>query len=310
MTQTAGANAPDHHFQLHETRAYAGGKRLVLWSLTPVARPVVGTILLGAGFGRRMSDSAALALYLCHNGFRVYRYDPLCHRGMSDGDIIDHTMTVGYTSLTAALDWICQREDSRVGVFAMSLSARLAYRLAARDRRVAFLISAAGVVHLRDTLRRVNDGVDYAGWPRSDLPPVLNIERQPVRPALFLDDARAHDWLTLEGTCADFAQIRVPIITFHGDSDPWVQLADVKRAFAQGDATARELVEMRATAHDLARNAAIARTVLSRVTAAALELAGSPSTADEPSFDGLVRRRLLESRLQREPVASEGCISP
>jgi acyl transferase len=142
-------------FEQHETRL-GDGRRVAIWTVAPAAGPIHPLpIVVGAGFCRRMHHFAPVALYGAYNGFRVCRYDPVNHVGLSDGELWNFTLGDSCDSLRAAIDWTFERTGQRPAVVATSLTARMAYQVAAETDRVARVITAVGVVNVRATLARV-----------------------------------------------------------------------------------------------------------------------------------------------------------
>jgi acyl transferase len=284
-------------FDTHETRL-ADGRRLALWSLQP-ARPQRSTpLVIGAGFSRRMHHFSSLAMYAAYNGHASYRYDPVNHVGLSEGEMSEYTMTDGLESLRAAVDWAHARHGERVGVVATSLTARIALELAAESEHVAFVVCAVGVVHVRRTLISVF-GTDYLGMAPGDLPELATFEGNRIRPAVFCADAHARDWGSLEGTTRALARVRQPVTNFIGSDDTWVDPDEVRAVFSKGHAGPRRLYTLARGAHDLGRNPAVAHAFLLKTTEEIGRLVDAEGAPVEPSFEALTNQALLERRLQR-----------
>jgi hypothetical protein len=264
-------------FEAHRVEL-AAGRHVGMWSLRPASGPSFATpLVVASGFGRRMHHAGPIALYAAHNGFVAHRYDPVNHVGMSHGEMADFTMTDGLDSLRAAVDWASARSAGRpVGVLATSLAARVAYRLASKSDRVAFVVTAVGVVHLRRTQR-------------------------------FVRDAHAAGWYPLDHTVSELARAPQPIVNFLAEEDTWVDAAEVRDAFTRGSSGPREVHTLARSKHDFARNPAVARTFLVRATEAAMALAsrGEATEVREPTFDALTEQAIFERRIGRaRPAAS------
>lgn len=283
----------------HEHEILADGRRLVVWHTPAATGHSLPPIVLAPGFGRRMDHLGAVALYLSENGFDVYRYDGLDHVGLSDGAMTEFTMTAALESLAAVTNWVCESRDiDSVGVCAMSLGARVAYRLAATSDRVRFLATAVGVVHLRQTLNRVW-GIDLGGMTDDELPDYVEFEKKYIGTHRFAHDARKNHWFDLETTIAELAGARAPIACFASLDDEWVAPHELRAAFGKG-AGRRHVVELEGGVHDLGQNPAAARIFVQRLVQTALDLAGEPAREiAEPSFEALVERALEEGRRER-----------
>ncbi len=281
-------------------------RHLGIWSLAPASGPSFATpLVIASGFGRRMHHLGAIALYAAHNGFVTHRYDPLNHVGVSHGEMVDFTMTDGLESLRIAVEWASRRSaGSPVGVVATSLGARVAYRLASQSDRVAFVVTAVGVVNLRRTLEVVI-GRDYSVVPQAEMPEHVEVEKHPIRASRFVEDAHGGGWYPLDTTVGELAKTAHPIVNFLAEEDTWVDASEVRDAFTRGNAGPRALYTLTRSKHDFARDPAVARTFLVRSTQAVMTLAGGAvSDVREPAFDALTEQAIFERRIQRSKPAT------
>lgn len=286
------------------------GRQIVIWHSRPQSEePVRGTVLLAPGFCARMYSLAAMAAYLCANGFAVYRYDPLDHRGPSSGELADFTMTTGRYSMDQVLDWLArERGVESLGVIATSLSARIAYRVASERENVAYLVTAVGVTHLRATLERVF-GVDHMASPPEQLPEtVVFEERHHIRTLGFATDAHELGWNPAETTRAELDRASVPIVAFIARDDDWVLESEVEEALDLANHPERRMCKLEGSGHNLAKNPRIAQAMLRELTGAVmtLETGGEwlraglppsfPAIEREPTFEMLTAQVIAERR--------------
>ncbi|KQV90441.1 hypothetical protein [Rhizobacter sp. Root1221] len=285
-------------FERHEART-KDGRRVALWTLARASGPVHPTpIVIGAGFALRMHHLVSVAMYCAHNGFAVCRYDPVNHVGLSEGDMWDFTLSDSLQSLQAAVDWMCTRTGrQQVAVVATSLTARVAFELAAQSDRVGLVVTAVGVTHVRETLKRVF-GDDFSQYAAKDLPECIVHERKKIG-RNFVADAHAHDWWSLDGCIRSLRRVRKPLVNFIGSDDAWVDPADVHRAFSEGSAGPRKLLTLDRAPHDLSRDASVARTFLTRTVEELLSAEGVKDSARVPPFEALMDQALNERRIQR-----------
>lgn len=90
------------------------GRTVAVWRDSPSDNAGTGPIVVMApGFGQRMRSSGVLALMLVYNGATVYRFDALDHVGISDGEIVDYSVTELMQALTAVVDNVRKREGWR-----------------------------------------------------------------------------------------------------------------------------------------------------------------------------------------------------
>ncbi|WP_394821162.1 hypothetical protein [Pendulispora albinea] len=284
----------------HTVRS-ARGRNIAVWALESTSQPTPPRpIVLAPGFARRMDHLGPLAVYLAHNGFTVYRYDSLDHVGLSDGTMLDFSMSAGLESMDAVVDWVRARHAvPEVGVIAMSLMARVAYQLASRHPGIAFLLLAVGVVNVRRTLHAVWNH-DIAGTPVEALPTYVEFEGHYIRSRGFWTDAQEKDWWSVEGTVRALQAVDRPLACFASPEDEWVDASELERVFSSARAGSRRLIHLERSSHDLGRNAAVARVFFQRTTATALELSGlAAGSIREPAFEQIVEQALVERRLER-----------
>lgn len=283
-------------------------RQIVLWETTPPegVEPV-GVVVIASGFGRRMHHQSYLAHHLATNGFVILRYDAADHVGLSDGDILDYSMSSGFASLSTAIATAAERRPGlSIGLVASSISGRLAIAAAGRCSTVDYCILISGVVHLQRTLAIVH-GVDYAACEFSVLPPTAVFEGHHVSLASFYADGHAANWFGLNGTMADLRNAAIPMVFCYGEQDEWVQRSDVV-AVTTGNQQHR-LVELAGVGHDITRNPGVGRIFLSKLVAWCRELAGaSAEEMVEPEFSQLLRVALNEKRGQRRAEASAKCV--
>jgi acyl transferase len=281
-------------FEQHETRL-GDGRRVAIWSVAPADGPIHPLpIVVGAGFARRMHHFAAVALYGACNGFYVCRYDPVNHVGISDGDMFEFSLSDSLDSLRAAVDWTVARTGQDPAVIATSLTARVAYQLAAETERIKRVITAVGVVNVRATMAKVF-GRDYSIDQTSSF---AEFEGKKIG-RRFLDDAHAHDWWSLTGTTAILQRVQQPVTTFIGTEDDWVDPGDVSAAFSDQPGGPRRILTLERAPHDLSRDPAVARTFFMLMLEELLGACQVDARPIDPPFEDLMEQSLVERRIQR-----------
>jgi Acyl transferase len=278
------------------------GRRIKIWilennSCSKSAPP----ILICPSFGHRMYHAAYLASHLALNGFKVYRYDPLNHNGLSDGEIANYTMSDGLYSLKTVVNRIVdETKHPSISIFASSLSARVTYQYASCSEFIDLIISAVGVVHLRKTLERVF-GDDHASKPLEEVPKSLKFLNHPINARNFYLDAIENDWFSLDGTCRALSSCTNPVINFMATDDGWVDNSEVINAFSNYCLT-HTLYELQESSHEIADNPSIGRAFIAKVTESFLRFYGGDERVkqikDVP-FDFLISRSIAERRQYR-----------
>jgi acyl transferase len=310
MNSTTSEQEPEIVFQSFELPV-GEGRHITVWRNANVDRGLREVpILVASGFARRMSAFSPLARYLAMNGFEVFRYDPLDHIGLSSGQMEDFTMSTGLESMRLVADWMLrERGFDDVGIVATSLSARIAYRLVSTMKRVRFLVTAVGVTHMAATLKQVF-GEDYSKFRPEDLPLHVEFEkRHKVTARRFQGDGLEKGWWELGPTVEELRNCPVPIASFLGSEDTWVEPADVRAALTAGDAGPRHLYTLTGSGHDLGQNAAIARQFFVEMVKGCIKMTGAEdpflgSEVVEPSFASISKQMIEERRLQQGNHAS------
>ncbi|WP_375320259.1 acyl transferase [Aliivibrio logei] len=264
------------------------------------------TILIASGFARRMDHFAGLAEYLSSNGFHVIRYDSLHHVGLSSGDINEFSMTIGKNSLLTVIDWLNERGINNLGLIAASLSARIAYEIA-NEIDISFLVTAVGVVNLRDTLERALK-YDYLQLAIHDLPEDLDFEGHNLGSEIFVTDCFKYQWDTLDSTINKMKNSDVPFIAFTANDDNWVKQDEVITLINTLDPTKCKLYSLIGSSHDLGENLVVLRNFYQSVTKAAMALDKGSLDLDviiiEPKFEEVtsvtVKERRLKSQIENE----------
>ncbi len=264
------------------------------------------TILIASGFARRMDHFAGLAEYLSSNGFHVIRYDSLHHVGLSSGEINEFSMTIGKNSLLTVIDWLNERGINNLGLIAASLSARIAYEIA-NEIGISFLVTAVGVVNLRDTLERALK-YDYLQLAIHDLPEDLDFEGHNLGSEIFVTDCFKYQWDTLDSTIKRMRNSDVPLIAFTANDDNWVKQDEVITLINTLDPKKCKLYSLIGSSHDLGENLVVLRNFYQSVTKASMALDKGSLDLDvriiEPRFEEVtsvtVKERRLKSQIENE----------
>ncbi|MEM7679150.1 MAG: hypothetical protein AAF449_24490, partial [Myxococcota bacterium] len=228
--------------------------------------------------------------------FHVTRYDPVNHVGLSEGQMEDFTMSESLRSLKAAVDWTCAHTGQpQVAIVATSLTARVAFELAAQSEKVAIVVTAVGVVNLKRTLHCVFD-VDYETMAPEKIGGWAVFEGKKITPEPFARDAHEHRWWYVDECIEKLKRVKQPLVNFVGSADEWVDREEVVRVFEEGANGPRKLYTLERAPHDLSKDPAVARTFLMRCIEELLLFQEVDAPVVEPPFDTLSQQMLLERR--------------
>ncbi|MCD9484109.1 activated long-chain acyl hydrolase LuxD [Photobacterium phosphoreum] len=259
------------------------------------------TIVIASGFARRMDHFAGLAEYLSTNGFHVIRYDSLNHVGLSSGEIDQFSMSVGKKSLLTVIDWLKSEHGiDQIGLIASSLSARIAYDIVA-DVNLSFLITAVGVVNLRNTLEQALK-YDYLKMEIDEIPEDLNFDGYNLGSKAFVTDCFENNWDTLDSTINKTKNLNFPFIAFVANDDSWVQQHEVEELMNNINSDKTKIYSLIGSSHDLGENLIVLRNFYQSITKAAIaldsNLLGLASEIVEPQFEALTIATVNERRLK------------
>ncbi|OUS24262.1 hypothetical protein A9Q99_25350 [Gammaproteobacteria bacterium 45_16_T64] len=258
-------------------------------------------VVISSGFGRSMDQMGSLAANLAANGVPVYRYDSLDHAGMSDGNMVDFTLSTGLASLEAVIDWVAQRHGgSDVGLVSTSLTARIAYRLVSTSTSIAFLVTAVGVVHIRKTLLSVM-GEDYSSYREEELPATVDFERQPIGTIGFYTDFFKNNWLNKEETIEELRTINVPISAFIANGDEWIDRSEIEEVIDPSAHSNRTVFIMEDCEHNFGKNLRSAEYFLISVTdiVCGYTLPDRDEERIQVGFEQILNQSIKERRIQR-----------
>ncbi|MGD6739456.1 acyl transferase [Photobacterium leiognathi subsp. mandapamensis] len=266
------------------------------------------TIVIASGFARRMDHFAGLAEYLTNNGFHVIRYDSLNHVGLSSGEIKQFSMSVAKHSLLSVIDWLKERNINKIGLIASSLSARIAYEVAA-EIELSFLITAVGVVNLRSTLEKALK-YDYLQMEVNTIPEDLIFEGHNLGSKVFVTDCFENNWDSLDSTVNKTKELDIPFIAFTSDGDDWVCQHEVKHLVSNVKSDKKKIYSLVGSSHDLGENLVVLRNFYQSMTKAAVsldrQLVELVDEIIEPNFEDLtvitVNERRLKNKIENEII--------
>jgi acyl transferase len=276
--------------------------RVAIWRLRPVGTEPIGCIAMVPGFARRMRHLAVPALFMAMNGITVYRCDLTHHVGLSEGEIEEFTFTHALESMRALLETTLESEGlDSVGLVTVSLSMRPAVRLAAEDERVAGVLGLVGVVNTQRTLAKVF-GEDHSLRTSDNLLPYVTYENHRIAGPPFWRDWHLNRWVSLHDTINDLRCVERPVVNICGSDDDWVDIADVKLAFAEMPG-ARHIVELPHAEHELSSNPVAADRMLRELSRQALVRfcgAAEDTLVVGPDFEEVAGQIMLERRIEAE----------
>ena len=210
-------------------------------------------------------------------------------------------MSVGKKSLLTVINWLkLEHGIDQIGLIASSLSARIAYDIVA-DVNLSFLITAVGVVNLRNTLEQALK-YDYLKMEIDEIPEDLNFDGYNLGSKVFVTDCFENNWDTLDSTINKTKNLNFPFIAFVANDDSWVQQHEVEELMNNINSDKTKIYSLIGSSHDLGENLIVLRNFYQSITKAAIaldsNLLGLASEIVEPQFEALTIATVNERRLK------------
>lgn len=185
-------------------------------------------VILAPKFGESKKNNLQAGYYLARNGLNVFRFDHTDHPGESEGHIADYTFKGATEDILDVIDYLEEAFRAReVILMANSMSVRPAIRAAARDQRIARLISLVGMVNFQHTARAVyqEDMVDL--HRRGQSIGNTDILGHEVNVSRFLTGTIEENMHDLSGTLSDIRDSSADLFFICGERDEWVDHKDL-----------------------------------------------------------------------------------
>ena len=176
----------------------------------------------------------ALANAVSASGIHVLRFS-FAGNGGSDGDFRDCTISKEVEDLRSVLN-LTEEKGFRVTYAGHSMGGAVGVLAAARDPRVKFLISLAGMVNTEKFYNaEFGEETPDSGcmWEEPDCP---------------LSSAFKNDLISIQSTASSISQIQVPWLLVHGTTDDVVLIDDSREAYSLASEP-KKLVEIEGANH-------------------------------------------------------------
>lgn len=277
---------------------------------TPAVASNGPLVIIVPPFAKTMRELLVTSLYLVRNGFRTWRFDFSNHVGVSEGDILNFTLSSAIEDVRAILDMARQQfADSAIGIVSSSLGSRIALRALKGRTDVSGLVSLVGVVNLQHTLCAIL-GEDLihdllSGELISGTREVLGYDIS----TNFIHDAVINNLHSLESTKVDILNCGFPITNISAEHDAWTLLAEARNIFLGPETEdLRELFILAGASHKLENNPSAARDALRQAVKTLKNCVGDDSSQTDivcPGFLDIVEKNRREREWEESwPVPS------
>ena len=286
----------------------AAGRRIAGLVCTPRAGEPRGHVVLPPGYQQRIHHFSVLSRYLVRHGYATVRFDFTNHIGLSEGEIVDLTMSSMAADIAAVVA-TCRRLPGPQLVAATSLGARATIRALAESpppRPVAGVVLVLPVVDVEYTTTRVIGRNVIDRWRTGE------VRDESVRDRVldydvsfgFARDALENRFDGPLQTGSELAAILAPVTAIAAERDDWIDHRDVERAMAFAAPAARHTIVMEATSHDLSHNPPVVRLLVEQILGAFAAAIGAPSEVAHLEFDEIVATIAQERAWKREAYTS------
>jgi pimeloyl-ACP methyl ester carboxylesterase len=236
----------------------------------PAGKPLA-TVVIVPPFGIRAGQLFLASYALTQNGFRVVRFDPRNHVGLSEGSIESFRLSLVVEDLQSVLAW-----SKATIILGFSLAAPAVLRVLSEQSRVVAAILVAPVVSVRSTLKAIL-GKDFFSSEAGELPQTTDILGARVATPGFITDCREHNYAELSDSIRDANCVSATLVLLAGAQDPWVQLEDV-RACAKGrspDLGITRMITVPVASHQFSVNPTVAMRYLEPAVRECINVCGS-----------------------------------
>ncbi len=261
-------------------------------------------IVISHGYGETKRDYISTSYYLASNGFTVLRYDCLNHLGESDGDIINFTLNDMETSLLTVIKYAkANLGIAGCGVIALSLSSRVAFKVASKEKFVEYIIALTSVINLRDTLMSLyredlfGKYKDGAVWGTLD---ILGFEVKDD----FLKGAINEKYEDLDSTIADIAKVSVPVCYLVAGDDAWIKYDEVEKAYKNTPNRNSKFITIPGALHQIQENPKLAQATILKMVACCKGYVRSGGRREEPLHKPSIHSIVVQNKIEMTNLKS------
>ena len=197
------------------------GRRISAVLARPARESSKGVVLCHGLFGFKDSvTNRTLTRILNEQGVATLRFDFFGH-GSSEGNLHDILLTTLVSQAESAMDIMCARGYSNVGLFGASFGGMVALVVASRVRSLGALALRCPVADLPEILRQRYGRVAIELWRRIGTVPA-SVGQVPFH-SRFYDDCLGYDAYKAA------MQVTAPTVIVHGTQDELIPLTQVHR---------------------------------------------------------------------------------
>jgi pimeloyl-ACP methyl ester carboxylesterase len=215
-------------------------------------------------------------LYLVSNGFSVLRFDFTNHRGNSEGEMRDFTLSSACDDLGAVLQhtrdsgWF--GNAAGLALYATSISSRVAVRYLAENHGVVQIhLSILGVIDMVKTLTAITKvSVRELIRKQQDQPETCiglkRIIHYQIDADHFLPDLIQNNWADASGTRVDVDRIETPTYLIVAENDKWIDIDDYKYVYGDNPDILRGTYKLPNAGHEIYKNPEAAKVAGAQAT--------------------------------------------
>lgn len=234
-----------------------------VYNFTEKGKPLV---IICPQYEKTIRTNLSGMIYLINNGFNVFRYDNTFHRGNSEGEFIDYTVSNAYDDLISVTDFIENNpkidKENGICLFGISISSRICFRYLSNSYdKVDMFLSLVGTVNMRHTINGIL-GFDLVEQFINEPGKVWGVDKvlsYPINWDNFMSDLINNKYHDLETTKKEIDKIKTPVSLIVAESDKWVDINEYDYAFSGNKGILNEIYKMPNSGHELYKNPEAAR---------------------------------------------------
>ncbi len=287
----------------------SAGKRIAGVVCTPRQSEARGLVVLPPGYQQRIHHYSVLSRYLVRHGYSTVRFDFTNHVGLSDGDIVNLTMSSMADDIGSVVATCAERLPGPQLVAAASLGARATIRALAEGRSaqpVAGVVLILPVVDVEYTTTHAIGRNVIEEWRRGEVEDASTIGRVLDYDISyqFARDAIENRFDGPVQSGRELGAILAPVTAIAAERDDWVDHRDVTTAMTLASPAPRRTIVLEATSHDLSHNPPVMRLLVEQILGSLAAAVGGPAEVHHLDFDEIVETVSAERAWKREEYAS------
>jgi pimeloyl-ACP methyl ester carboxylesterase len=292
-------------------RFIAGPGEEVVFLLAREQGPAAANVLIVPPYGRSAQDLFFLAYFLSCNGLNTYRFDARHHVGRSSGVIEDFRLSELEADVVRVANELRRGSTLPLILVGLSLSAPVAWKVAASAPDVLGVVSIVGTVDVPFTLNQIGT-VPFDMYRRrpEEAPEYQDMLGYRIKARPFVADAVRNGYGSFEEIRGHVQRVPGPCHMIAGAEDPWVRVDDVRQCH-RGATSGSELLVLEKVTHEFTRSLSVTKQVTTNAVRLCLSLCGgAPADIVTPNLVQVLSASAAEAAALEGPHARAPEVEP